>query len=48
MAIIIAVEINVILKLVDIITPDIFLISISLFSHLVGAVLTYRILRSVS
>jgi len=30
MAIIIAVEINVILKLVDIITPDIFLFSISL------------------
>jgi hypothetical protein len=48
MAIIIPIEINPIFKLVDIITPYIFLISVSLFSERDGLVLTYRILSSVS
>ena len=48
MAIVVPIEIDPVFKLVDVITPHIFLFSVSLQSDRGGKVLTYKILGSVS
>ena len=48
MAIVVPIEIDPVFELVDIITPDIILFSVSLQSDRGGEVLTYRILGGVS